>query len=262
MNIPRLGAVRTGFEVKTYFRRTDEVFFTFLFPVMMLAIFATAFSSMTMPGGISASEYYLPAMVASGVLISGMQGLGIDVATERLDGTLKRYAGTPLPQGAYFLGKLGKVVVTGIAQALLLVLIAAVVFRVGLPSDPARWLTFAWVLILGLVTCGWLGIALARLPKTVKSTTAVVLPFVLILQFISGVYLPFSQLPTWLQNFAALFPLKWLAQGMRSVFLPDSWASVEPAGAWELGTVALVIAAWLVIGAVLTRLTFRWIVKS
>lgn len=262
MNALRLGAHRIGYEVKVYFRRTDEIFFTFLFPVMMLAVFATAFSSMTMPGGISAADYYLPAMIASGILISGMQGLGIEVATERLDGTLKRLAGTPLPVGSYFVGKIGKVLITGVLQALLLVTLAAVAFGVSLPTDPGKWLTFTWVLLLGLVTCSWLGLGLARLPRSAKSASAVVLPFVLILQFISGVYLPFSQLPNWLQTFAAAFPLKWLAQGMRSVFLPDTYATVEPAGSWELGMVAIVIAAWLIVGAILTRITFRWIIKQ
>ncbi len=42
----------------------------------------------------------------------------------------------------------------------------------------------------------------------------------LLLQFISGVYINFAALPEWLQNVASVFPLKWLAQGFRSVFLP------------------------------------------
>jgi ABC-2 type transport system permease protein len=52
--------------------------------------------------------------------------------------------------------------------------------------------------------------------------------------------------------------VKWLAQGLRSVFLPDALAAREPAGSWELGTVALVLALWCVVGLVLCALTFRW----
>jgi len=57
---------------------------------------------------------------------------------------------------------------------------------------------------------------------------------------------------------AAFFPVKWMAQGFRSVFLPDSMAMFEPAGSWELERVALVLAAWCVIGLVLCLRTFRW----
>jgi ABC-2 type transport system permease protein len=99
-------------------------------------------------------------------------------------------------------------------------------------------------------------------PRSGKSATAVIIPIVLILQFISGVYLSFTQLPDWLQNFASIFPLKWMAQGMRSVFLPDSFASAEQSGGWDLGTTALVLAVWLVVGLVVCRLTFRWIRKD
>lgn len=85
-----------------------------------------------------------------------------------------------------------------------------------------------------------------------------VLPIVLLLQFISGVYLQFTMLPTWLQHIASIFPLKWLAQGMRSVFLPESFASAEASGAWDLGMIALVLSIWLLVGLAISLLTFRW----
>jgi ABC-2 type transport system permease protein len=52
-----------------------------------------------------------------------------------------------------------------------------------------------------------------------------------------------------------------MCQGMRSVFLPDSFASQEVAGSWELGKVAIVLLAWCVGGLVLCLLTFRWTAK-
>ena len=84
----------------------------------------------------------------------------------------------------------------------------------------------------------------------------------LVLQFISGVYLQFSMLPDWLQNIASLFPLKWLGQGMRSVFLPEHFAGAETGGAWDLGLVAANLGGWLVVGLVVSLLTFRWVRRS
>ncbi|HET8779040.1 MAG TPA: ABC transporter permease, partial [Agromyces sp.] len=115
------------------------------------------------------------------------------------------------------------------------------------------------VFVLGLVTCSLVGIALSALPRSGKSATAVVIPIVLLLQFISGVYLQWNMLPDWLQNFASLFPLKWIAQGMRYVFLPEGWEVLEQNESWNLPGVAIALAIWLVIGLVLSRLTFRWI---
>ena len=82
---------------------------------------------------------------------------------------------------------------------------------------------------------------------------------VVALQFISGIFInPITQLPDWMITLASVFPVKWIAQGYRSVFLPDSMAYQEAAGAWELGRVALVLGAWCVIGLVLCLVTFRW----
>ncbi|MFC6354537.1 ABC transporter permease [Luethyella okanaganae] len=264
-----LGVSRVRYETVTYFRSPDAVFFTFLFPLVMLGIFTAAFSAAgnigTNPdgtGGISVGAYYLPGMLAAGMLLSGVQNLAVDIAGEKGDGTLKRLGGTPLSPTSYFIGKIGQVLVTGVLQAGLLLLVASVVFRIALPTDPARWLTFAWVFLLGVITSAFLGIALSAVPRSGKSATAVVIPIVLVLQFISGVYLRFDQLPEWMQNIASLFPLKWMAQGMRSVFLPESFASLEPGGGWELPTVAIVLGVWLAVGLVVGRLTFRWIRKD
>ncbi len=263
----RLGLARAGFELRAYFRQVDTVFFTFLFPLLMLTIFSVAFSDAEFgrtPDGdpVTAAQYYLPAMLAAGLLLSGLQNMATDIAVERSDGTLKRLAGTPLSPVSYFVGKIGQVLVTGLAQAALLIVAARVAFDVPLPTEPERWLTFAWVFLLGVTTCAILGIGLSGLPRSGKSATAVIIPIVLVLQFISGVYIQFTMLPEWLQQIANVFPLAWLAHGMRSVFLPESYAAVEAGGEWNLAGIAIVCGIWLVVGLVVTRLTFRWIRKD
>lgn len=269
MTTLRLGASRVAYETRVYFRSPDSVFFTFLFPFIMLGIFTAAFSAAgnigAAPdgsGGISVGASYLPGMLAAGMLLSGVQNLAVDIAGEKGDGTLKRLGGTPLSPLSYFMGKIGQVLVTGLLQAALLLLVARVLLGIDLPGEPGKWLTFAWVFLFGVITCAFLGIALSALPRSGKSATAVVIPIVLVLQFISGVYLRFHMLPEWMQNFASLFPLKWMAQGMRGVFLPESFATLEPSGSWDTPLVALNLGIWLVVGLVLSRLSFRWIRKD
>lgn len=261
----RLGVSRIGYEVRGYFRQGDSVFFTFLFPLVLLLIFSVAFSTQTFGGPgdeISAAAFYLPGMLAAGLLLSGVQNMAIDIAMERSDGTLKRLGGTPLGPVSYFIGKLGMVLVTGLAQSALLIAVAALGFGVALPAEPEKWITFAWVFLLGVTTCAILGIGLSSLPRSGRSATAVVIPIVLVLQFISGVFIQFSALPSWLQTVASVFPLRWLVQGMQSVFLPDSFAAMTPTGTWQHPLTLLVTGIWLVAGLVLARVTFRWIRKD
>jgi ABC-2 type transport system permease protein len=80
----------------------------------------------------------------------------------------------------------------------------------------------------------------------------------MVLQFISGVFIVFSTLPKPIQEIGAVFPVKWLCQGMRSVFLPDAFQRQELAGSWELGRTALVLALWSLAALVLALRYFRF----
>ncbi|MDR6612669.1 ABC transporter permease [Leifsonia sp. 1010] len=264
-----LGVERARYETIVYFRQPDTIFFTFLFPVVMLGIFSVAFQGVgnvgAAPdgtGGISQAAYYLPAMIAAGILLSGVQNLAVDIAGEKSDGTLKRLGGTPLPVLSYFIGKMGQVLATSVLQIGLLLVVARFAFDVALPTEAELWVRFAWIYLLSIVTSAVLGIALSSIPRTGRSATAVIIPIVLILQFISGVYIPFNVLPDWLQNVASVFPLKWIAEGMRSVFLPSNFEAQEPGGSWQLAGIAIVLSVWLVVGLLASRVTFRWIRKD
>jgi ABC-2 type transport system permease protein len=127
-----------------------------------------------------------------------------------------------------------------------------------MPTDISKWFTFTWLIILGTASSTVLGIAFSVVPKSGRGASAVVSPVVIILQFFSGVFFIFTQLPTWMQQVAAIFPLKWLTQGMRSVFLPDSFAANEVAKSWETGRTFLILVLWLVVGFFLTLRTFKW----
>jgi ABC-2 type transport system permease protein len=162
-----------------------------------------------------------------------------------------------MPPVAYFFGKVGLVGISSTAQMGLLLGVARFGYGVPMPSDTGRWVTFAWVFALGVFSGTILGIAYSSL-ATARSIGAVVIGPILVLQFISGVYLSFTDIPTWMQRVASVFPLKWIAQGMRSVFFPDTMSSQEMAGAWEHELTALVLVLWAVIGLVLCVRTFRW----
>ena len=256
------GLHRIRFELLAYFRAPEQVFFTFLFPVLMYLLFATIFgtSPIPLPGGgeLSMGQYFLPGMLAMAVLLSGTQNLALDVAVERLEGGLKRLGATPLNPASFFIGKFGQVLITCLLQVVLLVGVALLVFRADLPATWSAWGTFAWLLVLGLACFAMLGLALSALPRSARAASAVVIPVVLLPQFVSGVYLPFSQLPEWLQLAAGALPLKWLAQGLRSVFLPDVMVHAEPGASWQLGLAAVALVAWFAVGVIVTALTFRW----
>jgi ABC-2 type transport system permease protein len=253
----RIGVARGHVELLQFSRERDSMVFIFGFPIILLLIFGSVFSDEIAPG-VSFRQYFTAGMIASGLMITSFQSLAIQIAIERDDGTLHRLAGTPMPRGAFFLGKIILVVVTATVQTMLLLILGALLFGLQLPSGPGRWLTFGWLSLLGATTFTLLGVAASGVPRSGRSASAVISPIVIIAQFISGVFFVYSDLPPWMQHVASVLPLKWLTQGMRSVFLPDSFAAREPAGSWEHGRIALVLIAWGIASAVLAMRTFRW----
>ena len=164
-------------------------------------------------------------MIASGVVLSSFQSLAIAIAIERDDGTLKRLRGTPMPPAAYFLGKVGLVAGHERRRRRRCCWSSARCCSGStLPTDAGAVAD----LRLGLrrsarrpAPCS--ASPSPRVPRSARSAPAVVSPVVLVLQFISGVFFVFSDLPGWMRGVASVFPLKWMAQGMRSVFLPESF---------------------------------------
>ncbi|MCW2581594.1 MAG: ABC-type multidrug transport system, permease component [Klenkia sp.] len=254
--LARVYRVRAGVELKEFFRQRESVVFTLMFPVILLVVFG-AVLDYEIGGGVSFTQYFMAGVIAAGILGASLQNMAIGIATERSDGTLKHLAGTPMPKSAYFIGKIVQVFAVTVATVVILLLVGVLLYGIALPSG-TDWLTFLWVAFLGSAACTLLGIAVSSLAKNGRSASATVTPFALVLQFISGVFFRFDQIPTWMQTIASVFPLKWMAQGLRSVFLPDVLAAQEPAGSWELGRVAIVLLVWVAVGLGLCVLTFRW----
>ena len=253
----KLGLLRGNIEIRQFMRQRESVVFTIAFPLILLAIFGAVFSQDIAPG-VTFSQYFVAGMIASGLVNSGFQNLAIMIPIEREFGSLKRLRGTPMPASSYFIGKAILIFVSMVIQILLLLGFGVAFFGLDMPTDSGKWLTFTWLVLLGSACSTALGIAFSIVPKSGRGASAVVSPIVIILQFFSGVFFVFTQLPSWMQQVAAIFPLKWLTQGMRSVFLPDSFASQEVAKSWELQTTFLVLVLWLIIGIFFSVRKFKW----
>jgi ABC-2 type transport system permease protein len=258
----RMAVQRTRIELLTFFRTPELVFFTFLLPVLFVIIFSTIFSGeLEGPPGaekVEFAQYFIPGMIATGIVSAAFASLAMTVAVEQHQGLLRRLSGTPLPRSAYFAGKIGLALATSAMEVVIILALGVVVFGVKLPSEPMRWFAFVGVFFLGVATCCLLAIAYTRLIRTSQSAPAIVQPPYLVLQFISGVFLQYSDIPSGLKVVASIFPLKWMVQGYRYVFLPDWVAQDDYGGGWQIERVYLVLAIWFVVSFFGARYFFRW----
>jgi ABC-2 type transport system permease protein len=254
----RTGLARGRLEVAAFFRERQTVVFVFALPAVLLVLLGSIFGHQKLSYGITVGQLFTAGMIAGGIGSTSFQNLGLSIAAERERGTLKRLRGTPMSPAAYFIGKIVLVFVCTVAEVLVLLAVGMAFYHLHLPASAAQWWTLAWVFTLGTVACSLIGIAISSLSRSATNSFPVIgLPFI-VLQFISGVYVPFNNVPRWLQEVASLFPLKWMSQGLRSAFLPARAAILEPAHSWQHGETALVLLLWVAAGLVLCMRTFRW----
>lgn len=256
----RATAALTKAELRNFFRNKMQLTFVLLFPILLLVVFASLFSGDLEVGGQSVplKQLMMAGIIAAGVMSTGFQGVAIDIVLERDKGMIRRFGTAPMPRAAYFIAKIVRVLVTTFVEVVVLLLISVVAYDLPLPETGTKWLTFTWVILLGTFACTLMGMAWAGAIPSGPAATPMTTPIFMVLQFLSGVFLPLSDTPRWMVGVAEVFPLKWMAQGLRSVFLPDVMKYGEPRNSWELGTVAIVMGAWVIFGTLITWRTFKW----
>jgi ABC-2 type transport system permease protein len=254
----RIGVSRGLMETRMFFRARDSVIFTFSLPILFMLIFGAIFGVQPLGPGYTYAQALVPGLMTYSILSTAFVNIGVRISIERENGALRRLTHTPMPRPAYFFGKVVMVLAVGLVALSLMVAVGVLLYGVHLPATPGKWLTLGWVTLLGFGVLGTLGVAMSSLVSHAGSAAAVMNLPTLTLSFISGIFIRYTDIPSWLYGFASLFPVKWIAQGLRSAFLPDSFAALEASGSWQHGRIFLVLLAWLVVGVALCVTTFRW----
>jgi ABC-2 type transport system permease protein len=254
----RIGVSRIVPELKMFYRRPEQMVLTFSMPAVICVLLGSIFSTKLPNSDITTGAVIAASMLAYGIFSTSFINLGISVAGDRETGALRRLRGTPATATSYFIGKVALVALASIAEAVLLLAVGILIFGLRLPSDVYGWFTLAWVFVLGIVSCSLLGLFVSNFASNALSAAVITNGPAVSLQFLSGTYVPIMVLPTWMLIIGSLFPVKWMAQGFRSVLLPEQMMVFEPAGSWEHGRTFLVLAAWSIGGLIACLSVFRW----
>ena len=254
LRVVRLGYAYMGLNLKTIYREPAALFFVVVFPIMFLVIFSSLLTfEIPIPREaqgsvpvVTFSQYFVAGIMGVAIFGTSFNLLGNSLAVQQFDGTLKQLAATPLPKASFFFGLMGAAVAITILQLVVMLILGVFAYGVELP-DAGGWLTLVWVIALGVPAGCVMGIAITAVIPSARAAPAIIqAPFIL-LQFVSGVFFTLSSLPPWLQWVAGVFPLRWVAQGLRSVFLPDGYKYAEPGmtGSWSLGRSCWACGSWL-----------------
>jgi ABC-2 type transport system permease protein len=215
-----LVAWQIRYEQRAYWRNRGRGIFTFVFPIMFLVIFASLNKGQHVDtrGGIPYNDFFVPGILAYGVIATTFINMAIGTAILRDDGILKRMQGTPLPRWAYVAARIGSTVLIMAAMTVITLVLGAAVW--GLDFRLAALPGLVLTLLLGTAAFTTLGIGITRFVPNAEAAPVVVNLLVLPLTFISSIWFPSDNLPKWLRDIADIFPIRALAEGLQYVFDP------------------------------------------
>jgi len=175
---------------------------TVALPLMFYVIFGITFAGQQ-AGGVGVTTYMLATYGAFGVIGAALFGFGISVAVERGQGWMKLKRVSPMPPMAYFVAKvIASASVAAVIVALMFVL-GATIGEVRMP--PVQWVALGFTLVAGALPFSAMGLAFGYLVGP-NSAPAVLNLAWLPMAFASGLWIPISQLPDFVQSIAGYLP--------------------------------------------------------
>ncbi|MFB6108360.1 MAG: ABC transporter permease [Haloplanus sp.] len=229
-----------GTEWRSFLRRRTAVFFTFGFPLILVAIFGAVVQTNPTGGGLFGhpTGFYVPGYLAIVVLFTPLSRIGSSIARYEDGHRFEKLATTPVSRSewlaAHTLVNTGVILV---ASAIVLVVLELLGGNIVLSP-----LLVPFVVLAVVVFCG-LGAVLGRVADSqdgvVAASNAVALPLV----FLSETFVTPDLLPSWFRPVVELSPLTYFARGVRNATYLH-----RPAG-FDLLVLAALAVAFFVVGS-------------
>jgi ABC-2 type transport system permease protein len=252
VNDAAVAAQQVRYEQLSFWRNPAAAVFTIAFPIMFLLVFATLNRGQTVTVSdhhVSYNDYYVPALVAYGLMGACFTNIAMTITIRRDSGVLKRLRGTPLPGWAFMLGVIGSSVLVTAVLSVFTIAFGMLAYGVHVPAHvPALVLALA----IGAMAFCALGLAISVAIPNADSAAAIVNLPLLLLVFISGTFFPIDP-GSVLAKIAQYFPVRHLITATYAAFDPahTSKSGVD-------GNDLLVLGAWGLAGLVVAVRRFRW----
>jgi ABC-2 type transport system permease protein len=242
----------TRFQLRAFLRNKRARMFTLVIPLILLALLAGVFhGGETTVNGVTIDyrQFFVPSVIVFALTLTTLAMLVASVVQQREMGILKRRRATPMPAWALIASQSLTVVLMAIGTVALLLIVGALAFGVHIASN-------GWAaLILGVIGgafafCG-LGYALSTFAENADSAQPMIQLITFPLFFISGIWIPISELPKALEVVAKVFPVEHVADLVHRAYV----------GAVPVGPVAVdfaILLGWAVLGAVVAAKRFQW----
>jgi ABC-2 type transport system permease protein len=242
----------TRFQLRAYLRNRKARMLTLVIPLILLVLLAGVFhGGETTVNGVTIDyrQFFVPSVIVFSLTLTTLAMLVSSVVQQRELGILKRRRATPMPAWALIVSQSLTVVLMAVITVVVLLVVGAVAFGVHFPVKGVPALVLG-VLGGAAAFCG-LGYALSTFADSADSAQPMIQLVTFPLFFISGIWIPLSELPEVLQVIAKIFPVEHVADLVHRAYV----------GSVATGPVLLdfaVLLAWAVLGATVATRRFVW----
>ena len=139
---------------------------------------------------------------------------GLSVARERENGTFDQLMVTPLLPMEILIGKAVPPLLIGMVQSFIVLTIAVVWFKVALVGS---LFTLALVMAVFLLSCVGIGLSISAVAKNMQQVIVYNFVVLLPIMLLSGMATPVRNMPTVLQYFTYINPMRFAIDGVRRV---------------------------------------------
>ena len=244
---------QTRYDLLRSWRNRQSRFFSVFLPVVLLLLFTTLFGKYTVyvtGGSLKQTYYYVPGLIALGIVNAGCMSLAVAIVSERQGGVLKRRRSKPVPPWILVGGRCLTALTTVFAVTLVLLAVGAF----GYNTEPRAMAVPGLVATIAVGTAAFacIGFGVTPFLRDPESAQTTVQAFALPLYFISTIFLPPHLVPASLRHIAAVFPVEHLSHALFTAYNPH----LTGAG-FDLPDLAI-ITAWGTAGLMLALRRFDW----
>ncbi|OJW54052.1 MAG: hypothetical protein BGO67_08285 [Alphaproteobacteria bacterium 41-28] len=189
--------------------------------------------------------FTVPSLVAILSMLLALTVTGLSVSRERENGTFDQLLVSPLQPWQILIGKMIPAMIISIGESTLLMTLAIFFFEI--PFVGSLLLLYASMIVFLFSIVG-IGLFISSISLTQQQSILGTFVFITPTMLLSGYATPIENMPTWLQPFTNLIPIKHFFIIIKGIFLKNMPASEVFMHTWPIALIALFtlpLAGWM-----------------
>ncbi|ASF38907.1 ABC transporter permease [Halobacillus halophilus] len=193
-------------------------------------------------------DFLVPGIVAMMIMNNNMNGVAGQISAWRERGILRRMQGTRLKASTFIAAQITARVLLNGLQAILVLVVASLLFNVQVNGS---WLALLTFVVLGTLAFMAIGFIIAGLAKNPESAGPIAAFASFPMLFLGGVFFSINSMPEYLQPFVHVLPISHLSTALRETMN----VGTPFLGLWPHW---LTLVAWLAVAFTIASRTFKW----